>query len=262
MPSLANRGVQVHYEVHGTGHPVVLLHGGTVSFKHNYADFGWIKALTDAGLQVIGLDFRGHGKSSKPHEVESYGTANLASDVVAVLDQLSLPRVSLVAYSIGTAVALHLLHVLPERFDRAALVATGDGLIGHPPHIFDSILPALKEVLDRAEYPRDLPKHLAAYWNFVAATGGDKQALRALAQASYPALSTTDAAVITAPTLVVSGQSDMVLGRGPRLAQALEHGTYLDVEGADHFSLAADASVKTAVARFMKPTGESTESDA
>ena len=257
MPTLENRSVQIHYEVHGTGHPVVLLHGGTVSFKHNYADFGWIESLNDSGLQVIGLDFRGHGKSGKPHEVESYGTANLASDVLAVLDQLSLARASLVAYSIGTAVALHLLQVAPERFDKAALVATGDGLIGHPPHTFASILPALTEVLDRAEYPRDLPKHLSAYWNFVAATGGDKQALRALAQANYAPLSTTDASAITIPTLVVSGQSDMVLGRGPLLAQALGQGKYLEVPGADHFSLALDASVKAAVARFMRPaTGE------
>ena len=254
MPTLENRSVRIHYEVHGTGHPVVLLHGGTVSFKHNYADFGWIESLNDSGLQVIGLDFRGHGKSGKPHEVESYGTANLASDVLAVLDQLSLARASLVAYSIGTAVALHLLQVAPERFDRAALVATGDGLIGHPPHTFASILPALTEVLDRAEYPRDLPKHLSAYWNFVAATGGDKQALRALAQANYAPLSTTDASAITIPTLVVSGQSDMVLGRGPLLAQALGQGKYLEVPGADHFSLAVDASVKAAVAHFMKPT--------
>jgi pimeloyl-ACP methyl ester carboxylesterase len=252
VPSLENRSVRIHYEVHGTGHPVVLLHGGTVSFKHNYADFGWIESLNDSGLQVIGLDFRGHGKSAKPHEVESYGTANLASDVLAVLDQLSLAHVSLIAYSIGTAVALHLLQVAPERFDRAALVATGDGLIGHPPHILDSIRPALKQVLDRAEYPRDLPKYLATYWNFVAATGGDKQALRALVQASYPALSTTDAAGITVPTLVVSGQSDMVLGRGPLLAKALGQGSYLEVPGADHFSLAEDASVKAAVAHFMK----------
>jgi pimeloyl-ACP methyl ester carboxylesterase len=103
-------------------------------------------------------------------------------------------------------------------------------------------------------YPRDLPKHLSAYWNFVAATGGDKQALRALAQANYAPLSTTDASAITIPTLVVSGQSDMVLGRGPLLAQALGQGKYLEVPGADHFSLAVDASVKAAVAHFMKPT--------
>ena len=114
MPTVENRGIRIHYEVHGSGHPVVLIHGGTVSFKHNYADFGWIEALNDSGLQVIGLDLRGHGKSGKPHEIESYGTSNLASDVVAVLDQLSLMRVSLVAYSIGTAVALHLLNPLPR----------------------------------------------------------------------------------------------------------------------------------------------------
>ena len=253
MPTVENRGIQIHYEVHGSGHPVVLIHGGTVSFKHNYADFGWIEALNHSGLQVIGLDLRGHGKSGKPHEIESYGTSNLASDVVTVLDQLSLTRVSLVAYSIGTAVALHLLKSFPKRFDRAALIATGDGLIGHLPHMFDSILPALLEVLDRAEYPKDLPKHLSTYWNFVAATNGDRQALRALAQANYAPLSTTEASAIRIPTLVISGQSDLVLGQGPKLAQTLGQGSYIEVPGADHFSLAANPDVKAAVARFMRP---------
>ena len=253
MPTVENHGIRIHHEVHGSGHPVVLIHGGTVSFKHNYADFGWIEALNDSGLQVIGLDLRGHGQSGKPHEIASYGTSNLASDVVAVLDRLSLTRVSLVAYSIGTAVALHLLKSIPERFDRAALIATGDGLIGHPPHTFPNILPSLLEVLGRTEYPKDLPKHVSTYWNFVAATGGDWQALRALAQASYPPLATTDASAITIPTLVISGQRDLVLGQGPKLSQALGHGKYLEVPAADHFSLAADPGVKAAVAHFMRP---------
>ena len=253
MPTVQNRGIQIHYEVHGSGHPVLLVHGGTVSFKLNYADFGWIEALNDSGLQVIGLDLRGHGQSGKPHDIESYGTSNLASDVIAVLDQLSLTRVSLVTYSIGTAVALHLMKSLPERFDRAALIATGDGLIGHPPHTFANILPSLLEVLNRTEYPKDLPKHVATYWNFVAATGGDWQALRALAQASYPPLAPADASAIAIPTLVISGQNDRVLGQGPRLAQALGQGAYVEVPGADHFSLATDPGVKAAVARFMRP---------
>lgn len=253
MPTVDNHGIQVHYEVHGSGHPVVLVHGGTVSFKNNYADFGWIESLNDNGLQVIGLDLRGHGKSGKPHEVESYGTSSLASDVLAVLDQLSLTRVSLVAYSIGTAVALNLLQSAPERFDRAALIATGDGLIGHPPHTFSNILPALLAVLNRTEYPKDLPKHVATYWNFVAANNGDWQALRALAQASYAPLTMTDAAAITIPTLVVSGQADLVLGQGAKLAQSLGQGRYLEVPGADHFSLAADPGVRASVAHFMRP---------
>jgi pimeloyl-ACP methyl ester carboxylesterase len=254
VPTVDNRGIEIHYEVHGSGHPVVLIHGGTVSFKHNYADFGWIESLSGIGLQVIGLDLRGHGKSGKPHEVESYGSSNLASDVIAVLDRLSLKRASLVAYSIGTAVALHLLQSAPERFDRAALIATGDGLVGYPPYTFANILPTLLEVLGRTEYPKDLPKHLSTYWNFVAATNADWQALRALAQASYVPLAMTDAAAITIPTLVVSGQADLVLGQGPKLAQALGQGRYVEVPGADHFSLAADPGVQTAVAHFMRPT--------
>jgi pimeloyl-ACP methyl ester carboxylesterase len=253
VPTVDNRGIKIHYEVHGSGHPVVLIHGGTVSFKNNYADFGWIESLNNNGLQVVGLDLRGHGKSDKPHEIESYGTSNLASDVVAVLDQLSLERASLVAYSIGTAVALNLLQTAPERFDRAALIATGDGLIGHPPHTASNILPALLDVLSRTEYPTDLPKYLSTYWNFVAATGGDWQAMRALAQASYAPLSKTDAAAITIPTLVVSGQADLVLGQGQNLAQSLGQGSYVEVPGADHFSLAADSGVKAAVSDFMRP---------
>jgi len=252
MPYLHNRNVQLHYEVHGDGHPVVLLHGGTVSFKYNYADLGWIQALNEAGLQVIGLDFRGHGNSAKPHDASSYGTANLASDVIAVLDHLNTERASLIGYSIGTVIALHLMQHHAERFDRAALVATGDGLIGHPPHTFPAILPALAQVLEREKYPDDLPKHLAAYWNFVAATAGDKIALRALAQASYPPLATAEAAAIAVPTLVVSAQNDMVLGCGPRLAQALGCAEYLEVAGADHFSLAVDPGTKAAVSHFLK----------
>jgi pimeloyl-ACP methyl ester carboxylesterase len=252
MPALQNHGVHIHYEVHGEGRPVVLLHGGTVSFQFNYANFGWIQALNAAGFQAIGLDFRGHGNSGKPHDVACYGTAELASDVTAVLDRLELQRTSLIAYSIGTVVALHLMQHAAGRFERAALVATGDGLLGHAPHTFSRILPALALVLDRETYPRDLPQHLAAYWNFVAATKGDKLAMRAMAQASFPPMSPEEAAAIAIPTLVVSGQNDLVLGTGPRLAQALGHGSYLEVADADHFSLAADAGTKTAVAQFLK----------
>jgi hypothetical protein len=50
---------------------------------------------------------------------------------------------------------------------------------------------------------------------------------------------------------VVSGDNDKVLGRGRRLSAALGNAMYLEVEGADHFSLAADETVKEAVASFL-----------
>jgi pimeloyl-ACP methyl ester carboxylesterase len=251
MPYALNQGQRIHYEVHGEGRPVVLLHGATVSFEYNYVAFGWVKQLNDSGFQVIGLDFRGHGKSDKPHDPESYGTENLAGDVTAVLDQLQLSNTSLIAYSIGTAVALNLLHKSPKRFDRVALIATGDGLIGYAPHTFADIVPALALVLERTEYPRDLPKHFATYWNFVAETDCDRTALLAMSKASYPPLSVEEAFSITTHVLVVSGEKDPVLGRGPRLAEALGNGEYLEVAGADHFSLAVDLSIREKVAGFL-----------
>ena len=251
MPSFHNADIRLHFEVHGTGRPLVFLHGGTVDFKANYVAFGWPAKFVARGFQVVGLDFRGHGRSDKPHDARSYGTANVAADVVALLDHLGLDRVDLVAYSIGTAIALHLLHTIPERLGRVALVATGDGLIGLPPHEFSRILPALAVVADRTEYPHDLPKHAAAYWNFIKATGGDRAALKAFAEARYLPLSMADAQRIEHPILVVSGDSDRVLGRGARLASALGNARYLEVVGADHFSLAADDAVQDAVATFI-----------
>lgn len=251
MPSFQNADIRLHCEVHGDGQPVVFLHGGTVDFKANFAAFGWPAKFVARGFQVVGLDFRGHGKSDKPHDARSYGTANVAADVVALLDHLGLDRVDLVAYSIGTAIALHLLQTIPQRLGRVALVATGDGLVGLPPHELSRVLPALAVVADRSEYPQDLPKHAAAYWNFIEAAGGDRAALKAFALADYPPLSAADALGIEHPILVVSGDSDRVLGRGARLANALGNARYLEVAGADHFSLAADAAVQDAVATFI-----------
>jgi non-heme chloroperoxidase len=95
VPHFTNDGLTLYYEVHGEGLPVVLIHGGTVSFERHYAMYGWIERLNERGLQVIGLDFRGRGKSDKPYDAQAYGTANLASDVLALLDHLKLDRVAM-----------------------------------------------------------------------------------------------------------------------------------------------------------------------
>ena len=259
MPYFVNDGLRLHYEVYGSGQPVILLHGGAVSFEHNYANFGWIKRLNASGMQVIGLDFRGHGKSDKPHNIDSYGTTKLASDVVALQEHLNLTCTALIAYSIGTAVALYLLHASPQRFSRAALVATGDGLIGFPPYTFSEVIPTIALVLGRTEYPTDLPPQLATYWNIIQQTGADHMALLAFSKSNFPPLSVEEAANIRVPTLVVSGTKDLVLGCGQRLAAALGQGQYFEVEEADHFSLSRKLKVQTAVASFIVTDSEKSQ---
>ena len=251
MSYCKNKSLSIYYEQHGSGSPVILIHGGTVNFQTNYVVFGWVECLMERGFKVVGLDLRGHGKSDKPDDVASYGTENLASDVLAVMDELDLNRVSVVGYSIGSAVALHLIQEFPEHFSKAALVATGDGLIGIPPHTFPAILPGLVEVASRSEYPSDLPPYLATYWNFIADSGGNFEVASAIAKADYPPLSMELASKIKVPVMVVSGTEDRVLGQGETLAKTIPNGEYLEITKADHFNLAAIDSVKNAIADYF-----------
>lgn len=252
MPELQHDSLRLHYVVQGAGPPVLLLHGGVSSFDHNFAQFGWVEALAGAGRQVVGLDFRGHGRSDRPHAIARYGMAALVGDALAVLDHLHLARVALVGYSIGAAVALELLRRSPARFERAVLVAAGDGLVGHPPHLSPQVLSQLVRVFEHESYPADLPRQHSAYWKILESVGGDRLAMRALVGADYPPLTPDEAAAIDVPALVISGERDQVLGRGPSLAAALGRADYLEIAGASHFALAMDPGVSAAVARFLR----------
>lgn len=251
MAHLIRNGHAIHYEIHGDGRPVILLHGICVSFAGNFAGFGWIDSLCKQGLQLIGLDFLGHGQSDKPHDLAAYGTHNLAADVVALLDHLQLETASLVGYSMGSVVALHLLHTYPQRFGRSVIIATGDGLLGIGPHTMAETAPQLARALDSDHYPAELPKHVAMYWNFATKVGGDRLASAAAARAHYPVCTPEEACRIAAEVLVISGEIDPVLGQGPALARSLAHGRYLEIAGADHFMLAASDEAKDAAAHFL-----------
>jgi len=251
MPHFSSDGFSIHYETHGSGPPVVMLHGICVSFAGNFGAYGWIERLCGQGLRVIGMDFRGHGQSDKPHDSSAYGTTHLADDMIALLDHLGLNRVSLMGYSLGSVVALHLLHTHPERFTRGVLIATGDGLLGLSPYSQAEVAPKLAHALDQPDYPSHLPKHVATYWNFATKVGGDRLAAAAAARAHYPPCTPAEISHVRCPVLVVSGELDPVLGTGPRLAQALPHGRYLEIPGADTFNLTLNEQAQFAVADFL-----------
>lgn len=251
MPSFTRDGYSIHYEIHGEGKPVILLHGICVSFAGNFAGFGWVESLRKQGMQVIGLDFLGHGKSGKPHVPDAYGSHKLAADVIGLLDHLNLTTASLVGFSLGSVIALHLLHTHPERFRRSVLIATGDGLLGLPPHSMEDVAPQLVHALDSAHYPAELPKHVATYWNFATKVGGDRLASAAAARGRYPPCTPEEAARVSSEVLVISGEIDPVLGQGPVLARTLAHGHYLEISGADHFMLAASDEAREAAVHFL-----------
>lgn len=111
-------GASIWYGVVGTGKPVILLHGGRAS------SLGWgnqVPALLARHYQVILVESRGHGRSTLGDAPLSYQL--MGSDVVAVMDALSLRRAPLVGWSDGANTAIGLAMTHPDRVGR--IVAFG-----------------------------------------------------------------------------------------------------------------------------------------
>ena len=105
-----HEGAQIWYSVFGTGSPVILLHGG---LGHS-GNWGYqVPALLTAGYQVILIDSRGHGRSTRDERPFRYEL--MASDVLAVMDALRLEKASLVGWSDGAVIALMVAEKNPHR---------------------------------------------------------------------------------------------------------------------------------------------------
>ncbi len=126
MPTIDNVGVEIFYEVAGSGPPLVLQHG-RLGRGRFWRDVGYVDALERDRTMVI-LDARGHGRSGKPHDPGSYGAKDMASDVVAVLDRLGIDRADFFGYSMGGRIGFMAAAHFGERFN--ALIAGGAGPYG------------------------------------------------------------------------------------------------------------------------------------
>jgi len=116
--TVESKGAKIFYAVHGTGDPVILLHGGMGNGDHFSAQ---VLALRDS-FQAIVIDTRGHGRSSLPKGKLSYHL--MATDVMAVMDTLKLERAAIVGWSDGGAIGLDLAILNPERVSRLFLLGT------------------------------------------------------------------------------------------------------------------------------------------
>ena len=111
-------GLHLYYETHGTGRPLILIHGGLGSGEM----FGpTIPALVAAGYQVIAPDLQGHGRTAdidRPIDVRL-----MADDIAALIRHLGLEQVDVVGYSLGGGVALFLASKHPELVRKVVIVS-------------------------------------------------------------------------------------------------------------------------------------------
>jgi pimeloyl-ACP methyl ester carboxylesterase len=113
-------GLQLYYEVRGSGRPLVLLHGGLMTIGLN---FGPLLEPLAAGRQVIAVESQGHGHTAdtgRPMTIEA-----LAGDVVALLDHLGIGQADLFGFSLGGLVACAVALGAPARVGKL-IVASAD----------------------------------------------------------------------------------------------------------------------------------------
>ena len=113
-------GLQLYYEVHGSGRPLVLLHGGLMTIDLN---FGPMLEPLAASRQVIAVESQGHGHTAdtgRPMTIEA-----LAGDVVALLDHLGIAQADLFGFSLGGLVACAIALGAPARVGKL-IVASAD----------------------------------------------------------------------------------------------------------------------------------------
>ena len=111
-------GLNLYYEIHGTGPPLILLHGGFGATGM----FGDLLPALAAHRQVIGVDLQGHGRTAdidRPLRIE-----HMADDIAALIEHLGLASASVMGYSLGGAVALQTAIRHPAAVDRLVVVST------------------------------------------------------------------------------------------------------------------------------------------
>ena len=117
------KGVKIRYSTQGEGEPVVLIHGLYASAAINWQWPGIAAALAK-DHRVVAFDVPGHGGSDKPEKEEAYG-AQLAEDVILLLDHLKIDKAHLVGYSMGGMIALKVVADHPDRVLSCALGGMG-----------------------------------------------------------------------------------------------------------------------------------------
>jgi pimeloyl-ACP methyl ester carboxylesterase len=114
----AVNGLELYYEIHGSGEPLILLHGGVGAIEM----FGEVLPLLAEGRRVIAVDLQAHGRTpdiDRPMTFEA-----MAEDVAALIEHLGLGEADVMGYSLGGGVALRTAIQHPEVLRKLVLVST------------------------------------------------------------------------------------------------------------------------------------------
>jgi pimeloyl-ACP methyl ester carboxylesterase len=111
-------GLKMYYEIHGSGEPVVLLHGAFMAITDDWSV--WISELSKT-RKVIAVEMQGHGRTADIKRDLTY--ENLADDVAGLLDYLKIPSADVIGYSLGGGVAMQCAIRHPEKVRKVVSIS-------------------------------------------------------------------------------------------------------------------------------------------
>lgn len=192
-------GLQMYYEIHGAGEPLILIHGAYAPL----AMWGPILEGLSKNHRVIAMDMQAHGRTADVDRPLRYET--MADDVAALMDHLAIESADVVGYSMGAGVGLQFALRHPERLRRQVLASGSFRHDGMYPEVLAGISQITPEVfagspmeaiyLEQAPNPDDWPVLIEKLKDL------DAQHF------SWPE---DDIRAITAPTFLIFGDGDVV----------------------------------------------------
>jgi pimeloyl-ACP methyl ester carboxylesterase len=192
-------GLEMYYETHGTGRPLVLLHGALMTIEQ----FGDVLPSLAKTRQVIAIEQQAHGRTADVDRPFSY--EQMADDTVALLRQLKIEDADIFGYSMGGALALQIAMEHPELVRKLVVAAAAYSNEGVYPEVLEGIEDLKPEDLAGSPWqeayagvapnPEDWPRLLAKV----------QELDRGFEGWSPEAISSIDA-----PTLVIIGDADIV----------------------------------------------------
>jgi pimeloyl-ACP methyl ester carboxylesterase len=255
-------GIELYYEIHGAGKPLLLLHGGFGAIEM----FGPNLDALSAGRQVIGVDLQGHGRTL-PQEERTPSYKAWATDLAELVKWLGYDKVDVMGYSMGAATALRLALDHPEIVGKLVSTSTAYAFAGWHDYNQQGMKAGLADPASMAAGMKQSPLY-AMYSQLM--PNPEENLVKSIRVASAVVAADYDWSAeiprITAPTMLVYADWDAVrtahaasffelLGGGKQDAgwdgSGMNQNRLAVIPGATHYSIGTDPRLATIVAAFL-----------